>query len=337
MTTDDEQLVRDRLGELRNIATPTDEIWSTISGRASKPQLASEPFEHHRGRWLAAAAVLLMLAGSAAALSTRDGSDPEPLRTANGKAATSTTAVAATGELTGTVEVTQQAGGPVRICSSPLFTSGSECSGPEVTGWTWEAVGGGTAGPGGERTGSYTITGHFEGDRFVLTSASLPEHGSDLEAAIPAPCTARATDLTTNNQGAFDAMLATASSLPGYAGEWFSRDPGAPTSPFDPAAGTETVAVAGDAEATRSQLEAIWGGRLCVVAIRSSLSELMSVQERLDAFAQANSIDMTGISIDPVANVVQVGVLVASDQAQAAADAEFGPGLVSIVGRLAPS
>lgn len=337
MRSGDEKLVQARLESLRAISPATDEAWSATVQRASGPigiPMPAPSGRSHRGRWLAAAAVAAV-AGGAAVVMASGGSSPEPLRT-GASTTTTATSVVPEGLLKGTVTVSEAVGDVPRICVSDDWVGGSACSGPEISGWSWNRAGGSTTGADGERTGRYEVTGRLQGDVFTLETAAIATGGTELDATSPAPCTAQVTDAERTRQSDFDAMLTAAKALPDYAGEWYSRDDGAPAMPFDPASGTETIAVAADPESVRPQLEALWGGKLCIVEAERSLAELQAVLDRVEPFAVDHGLEIVSVVVDQEANTVQATVVVSGPQAQQDADAAFGPGAVTVAGLLSP-
>ncbi|HWM33434.1 MAG TPA: hypothetical protein VNR36_04255 [Pseudolysinimonas sp.] len=82
-------------------------------------------------------------------------------------------AIAAPGEVTGQGTVIQVGDAAPQLCLGPVAESyPPQCSGPEITGWDWDAVEGDESS--GEVTwGAYALTGGWDGTTFSVTSSIM--------------------------------------------------------------------------------------------------------------------------------------------------------------------
>lgn len=125
--------------------------------------------QHRRAPYLfAALGTLALLAGCAASPgSTGDGDVPSDDTSDIGAA------IAAPGDVIGQGTVIQTGDTPPQLCLGPVMESyPPQCSGPEITGWDWDAVDGEETS--GEVTfGAYAVTGGWDGTVFSVKSAMM--------------------------------------------------------------------------------------------------------------------------------------------------------------------
>lgn len=82
-----------------------------------------------------------------------------------------TTPIAAPGEVIGQGTVIQTGDTAPQLCLGPIAESfPPQCSGPEITGWDWDAVDGEET-AGDVTFGAYAVTGTWDGSTFGTTSA----------------------------------------------------------------------------------------------------------------------------------------------------------------------
>jgi hypothetical protein len=217
------------------------------------------------------------------------------------------------------------------------------CSGPPITNWDWNAVGGEQSAQ-GVTWGDYRVVGTWDGRSFTLVepptarppAAPARDVGPDSpcdpgEAGWRAPEPARATPEH------LERAVALARSQPDLAGVWID-DPSRPRADGTMRHGDLVLntAFTGDIERHTERLRAVWGGALCVPRHERTLAELQAVIGRLGTEDAQREFGVLRAAVHEPANVVEVGVILATPELQAALDARFGHGVVRAEGALQP-
>lgn len=218
-----------------------------------------------------------------------------------------------------------------------------QCGGPVVVGWDWDAVLEGSYESAVDvRWGSYVVVGTYDGEQLTMTEPARPSTLADLppysspdfttpcpepEGGWVAPDPERATD------AALEQTRGVAAASEGYGALWVDQPRGAPDgeSTWSPQGLVVNVTTTGDLAAMEDRLREVWGGSLCVspaVRTGAELDEIQSEVGPLDGFV--------GSGTDAVAGVVEVDVLVATEEQQAELDETHGPGAVVLRGALQP-
>jgi hypothetical protein len=79
----------------------------------------------------------------------------------------------ASGEVLGTGTVLQQDGGPAMFCLGAVAESyPPQCSGPDITNWTWDDVEGSES-ANGTTWGAYALQGEWNGRQFTVTAPPI--------------------------------------------------------------------------------------------------------------------------------------------------------------------
>jgi hypothetical protein len=116
---------------------------------------------------LSAASGLVLLAGCAATSPAVPGSD------GGGTDSDIGIAIAAPGEVAGQGTVIQTGDTPPQLCLGAVAESyPPQCSGPEITGWDWDAVEGDES-SGDVTWGAYAVSGGWDGTTFDVTSSVM--------------------------------------------------------------------------------------------------------------------------------------------------------------------
>lgn len=256
----------------RTATTPTPDAWAAIVERAGADDVARAPSPPVRAwpRWVAAAAALLVVGVGALAVTRDDGTDPVT-------AGPDPTTTAVPGPLGPQVEgialvLEDATHGPV-ICTAGMDHDlvgyidppARTCEGVPIEGWDWGDVTGELRNE-GAIDGRYHLTGRFAADHFVLEAAR------DLEQVELG-----------SRPGPFDDEARFATPCPEPPGGWVDRDPSRATFDdrqallqvarqeadlgevwVDNAAGVVNASFTTDLDRHRRELEAVYGGPLCV-------------------------------------------------------------------------
>ncbi|HEV2811599.1 MAG TPA: hypothetical protein VGV93_14520 [Acidimicrobiales bacterium] len=213
-----------------------------------------------------------------------------------------------------------------QLCQAVAESYPPQCSGPDVVGWDW-ATAEGEETANGTTWGAYEVTGTWDGTRLTLTEPPGPPrfHHPEGRVELSTPCPEPDGGwLVMDRAAAGDEALARAQeragSLPGFAGLWIDQSTGP----------VLNVRFTDDVEAAETELREVWGGALCVSPAERSLAELQTIQ------AEVTTDETTFSSINAPANVVEVQVMVADPDHQAAYDARYGDGAVVVTGWLEP-
>lgn len=232
-----------------------------------------------------------------------------------------------------------------QLCLGPVAQSyPPQCGGPTVTGWDRDTVPEQSyESASGVRWGSFVLVGTFDGESLTLTEpATVPGPGDGVQPGLTSdfssPCPepeggwtppepSRATD------EALERALATAAAAEGYGGAWVDQrgatNSGATSN--DPTHLVLNVTTTGDTAALEERVREVWGGSLCVSEARATAGELDAAQEEV-----RSSEGLLSSSSDVVRGVVELEVVLATEQRQAELDEEHGDGVVVLRGALQP-
>ena len=231
-----------------------------------------------------------------------------------------------------------------QLCSAVAESYPPQCNGPDIVGWDWSTVPAESVA--GTTWGEYRLVGTFDGERFTLTEpATVAEPGDapawTLEPDFTPPCDEPAdgwvaADPATATAEALQEAFARASAISTYAGGWINQpddDPDQTPDQTDPSRTVLVLRFTGDGlEEHAQQIREVWGGPLCVASAQRTEAELFDLQQR----ASADLPGLVSSAVDVVRNAVNVTLLRATTDQQAAFDAEYGDGLVVLFGMLEP-
>ena len=218
-----------------------------------------------------------------------------------------------------------------------------QCGDVPITNWSWRRVEGEES-LGGVTWGDFHVLGTYgEGSFTVLQAGPRQPEPSDPGDAIRIPCAEpeggwAAEDPGRTTDGDLRAALRHGGRQPDSAGVWIKHlviPPG--EGPYGPDEIVLNAAFTGDLDRHRRELAEIWGGPLCVVRYERTEAELSRVQNELTERAEADfGLVVLSSSVDIVDNQVELGVVIAPEEAQAAVDARYGDGVVRLVPSLRP-
>lgn len=215
-----------------------------------------------------------------------------------------------------------------------------QCGGMPIVGWRWDDVEGEQT-VGGVTWGEYHVIGSYDGSAFTLESAGPPvpiePDGFDpFTTPCPEP-DGGWTDLDPAATSDDDrtAAMRVAEDIPEYAGLWISYL----QEPVDyemPGPYVLNVAFTGDPHRFESDIRAVWGGPLCLQSFGRTHRELLRVQRGLEGVADSMGFELLWSSVDVIENEVELGVVVATPQLEAALADEYGEGTVHLDPALKP-
>lgn len=281
-----------------------------------------------RGSWAVVGALALVAAGCGDAPSGRRAGKVEPV-------ARPTAVPAAEGVVTTTrgVVVSDDGSGPQLCFGGISFGDPPSCSSAAVAGWDWSAVDDVTE-QGGQRWGTYTLTGTFDGSTFEVTDVSAPPGPEPYSFTIPCPTPDggwQVLDPARTSQDDLGAASNVASGLDDFAMAAVSTPDGRP-GPRDPATTVFSVYVAGDPAAAEAAVREVWGGMLCVTQVEHSHAELETVQHAL-----LDVPGMTEVGSGNLDNQVDLEVFSDDGSIQRWVDQEHGEGVVVVESNLQPA
>ncbi|CAN5455077.1 hypothetical protein BH10ACT1_BH10ACT1_21160 [soil metagenome] len=185
------------------------------------------------------------------------------------------------------------------------------CSGPSITNWEWDRVDGQRSG-GGARWGTYAVTATYRDRRVTLaetpTPVSKPRAAEDHDRFVP-PCPepkggwARVGRPGSNSPATAEARART---QPDFAGSWRYDIPTDRRTDGGPSV-VAIVAFTGNLDRHRRDLQAVWGGPLCVIARSHTRAELRSVADTLPR--APDGLDVDGVGVDDVTGAIQLTVV----------------------------
>jgi hypothetical protein len=276
--------------------------------------------------WLLVPAAVALLIASCAETAERP--SPEP-----------------TGELPGTNRYEANAtvlddGGGSDLCLGAVAESlPPQCSGMPITGWRWQDVEGEQTAS-GVTWGEYHVVGTYDGSAFTVESAGPivpvdPDGVDPFETPCPEPEGGWAdVDPSATSDAARVAAMRIAEEIPEYAGLWidYLEEPiGEITGPY-----VLNVAFTGDPHRFESDLRAVWGGPLCLLSFDRTHRELVRVQRELEGAAESIGFELLWSSVDVMENEVELGVVVAGLETEAALAEAYGEGTIRLVPALRP-
>ena len=216
-----------------------------------------------------------------------------------------------------------------------------QCGGPDIVGWNWDDVDNEES-VSGVTWGEYSVTGTWDGERLTLTEK--PEPPVYEEGSVPdfsTPCEApeegwQPVDRARATHEAQDSALSYAHEQPEFAGAWIDQlNPGSdrdvPEESDDPSSIVLNVRFTDELERHEVELRRRWGGSLCVIRADHPLSKLRDIQTEVT--------DMEGVlvsSVDEVNGIVELGVVIGTEEMQRTLDERYGEGLVRLTGALQP-
>ncbi|MGD9755107.1 MAG: hypothetical protein AB7W59_29295 [Acidimicrobiia bacterium] len=218
------------------------------------------------------------------------------------------------------------------LCTLLAESLPPQCNGIPIVGWDWDQV------EDEERVGGTTwvenieVVGTFDGTSFTVTQPPVPAPTPtpiDPLRSRPVPCPEPDggwRTLTPEQQSGLAQIdaITYARSQPDLVSLWAAT-------PATASGGVVLVAVfTGDLERHLAELEARWGGSVCVVGGTAAAEPLDQTRQRfLAEAADRYGLTITGTSIDELAQTVDVAVLIA-DEATITAVAEDYNGLVRL-------
>jgi hypothetical protein len=209
-----------------------------------------------------------------------------------------------------------------------------QCGGVAVDPWNWDDVPGAQSASGTTWVDSVRVVGTYDSDTFRPTEkpgapTGLGGPAVDVMADYPPLCTPEATDPAKTSDDAFMAVSTAADSLPTRSAFWVSR----PSQPVEER--VINVIVTGDAAGATAELQALWGGGLCVVERPETPTEaqLNGIQGQL---TDVLGVDVWSSWTDPTRGVVVAQVTLATDEVRAAAEAAYGAGVIELNPTLKP-
>jgi hypothetical protein len=242
-------------------------------------------------------------------------------------------------------EVVEMPGEPPRICFGWTLGVFTGCSDPsvEIVGMDWDALG--VAPADGARVGFATLTGRFEGERFVLSEppdrpvpVAPMVDGLDFSTVCPPPPDGWAVlDESTTTEEALDAARRYVESRSDAAGFWidWSGIPsgGGGDAPMnDPRGAILNARFTGDLAAHETALRQVWGGGLCVARGQHTWDEMQDIERTL--LAELGPV-MT--ALHPRHALVLVHLVVPKEgYRQHDLDERFGPDVVLVTSAFRP-
>lgn len=216
-----------------------------------------------------------------------------------------------------------------------------QCAGIPIVGWDWSDVDGEESAA-GTTWGDFNLVGGYDGDVFTVHEAGPPKEPESGDAdRIGTPCPepaggwVAADPARASQEDVVDAQRE-ASREPDFAGLWvdyYNEPPGGPTEE-DPGDIILNVAFTGDLERHEQELRELWGGPLCVTHHDHTLRELQKMQNTFPA--DEFELETLWSSLDVVAGVVEIGVVVIDEETRQRIDERYGEGVVQVEARLKP-
>lgn len=209
-----------------------------------------------------------------------------------------------------------------------------QCGGVPLVGWDWSQVDGEES-ANGTTWGAYTVVGRYDGTSLTLTEPPGPPAPPPPPEADPidTPCEApsggwRAPDPARAGQEQLGATIEAARAQDEHAGAWVDDEEGTQVL---------TLAVTESLPEHEARARETWGGALCVVQHERALADLQRISDELfDRVAQEFGLEPTFGSVSETENVVELGVVAATQEQQRAVAERYGEGAVVLQPALRP-
>jgi hypothetical protein len=235
--------------------------------------------------------------------------------------------------------------GPVLCVGGIMESLPPQCDGIPLIGWDWDAVEGEEAAQGAS-WGSFTVTGTYDGMTFTVTDAGPPQpfpHSGPVGTPCPEPdggwASAEASpDLSMATDDDMLAAMHGAEAEPDFSGFWidYVEEP-VGEEVVEPGGIIANVAFTGDVDRHVTEIRQTWGGPLCVVEFERTYAELRRIQDEFAAeIGDELGLQTTWSSGDVTRNRVEIGVVVATQEARRAVDERYGEGAVQLIPALRP-
>jgi hypothetical protein len=215
-----------------------------------------------------------------------------------------------------------------------------QCSGIPITNWDWDAVEHEERAS-GTRWGTYHVVGAYDGTSFTVeeAGASVPSEHDPMDPFSPCPEPDGGWAVTDARRTSDENRLAAvklAEDQPDHTASWIDYINPDPLDPEHPGPYVLVLGFTGDLERHRSEAARLWGGPLCVFQQSRPLDELKSIQRRLEDVTAEMEISYLGSGIDVMRNQVELGVVIATPELEAALASRFGDGAVRLEPALHP-
>ena len=221
---------------------------------------------------------------------------------------------------------------PPMLCLGGILLSlPPQCGTIPITNWDWDAV------PGEERMsgvrwGNYHVVGTYDGDSFTLTETPGPYEAPPPgpQNVVRTPCDEPAggwpvPDPSKASDRDYRRAIDAAEKEPDFAGAWVDGTP------------TElTLAFTGDLARHETQARRDWGGPLCLWEFDRTFDELRRIQRDLDQATPELGLRLLSTSVAVYNNNVELGVVLADDEALRELEDRYGPGAVVVDSALEP-
>jgi hypothetical protein len=226
-----------------------------------------------------------------------------------------------------------------------------QCRGLPLTNWRWDRVDGEEAAA-GTIWGSYHVVGTYDGASFTVARVDAPapqppppSPQERFQDEPKSPCREpeggwKVPDPRRRSERYLEPVSKAAAAEPDFAGLWLSYlEPMGGNVAEDPGEFVLNVAFTGDLARHEAELRPLWGGRLCVSRVERSLKELRRIHDEVTrgAFGRRLGLEVLSSSVGQAENRVDVRVVVLSDEAAAAVERRYGPGVVQLSAALTPA
>ncbi len=215
-----------------------------------------------------------------------------------------------------------------------------QCSGPPIEGWDWEAVSGEESAV-GVTSGSYKVTGFYDGERFTLVKAGPPPDPPDdanpIQSGCPEPeggWEVPRPDLISESHR--QRAIRVARREPDFSGAWV--DYIGEASEFTPDENIIlNLAFTADVDSHEVEIRELYGGPLCVTRYEHTLDRLRHIQNELTGpVGQDLGLEVLGAGVPEDRNVVELEVIVIDAATQHEIDERYGATTVTIRPALEP-
>jgi hypothetical protein len=317
--------VKRNLSVLDELDAP--DVWGNAASRAPRQMPVSDR-PRRRGP-----VILVAFALSAASIAflvraVGDGTDDLPRPTGPSPAGTPAGDVRYEANAT----VLQDGEEPPMLCLGGILLSlPPQCGTIPITNWNWDAV------PGEERLSGvrwddYHVVGTYDGHSFTLSETPGPfeDPPPEPENLIRTPCEEPAggwpvPDPSKTGDADRRRAIDAAEAEPDFAGAWVDGTP------------TElTLAFTGDLDRHEVEARRDWGGPLCLWEFERTFDELRRIQRDLEATSRELGLRLLSTSDAVYNNQVELGVVLADDDALREIEERYGPGAVVVDSALEP-
>ena len=230
------------------------------------------------------------------------------------------------------------------VCGVVMDSLPPQCGGPALDGLDWALVPWAETAQGTTWADMYIQVTFAEGRLELVTTPTESKPVERRPVNFGPPCNAPEGGWVfspgpATSDSDLSAAMAYIQAQPDRSGAWVFNLDESP-SEFEPIELVLVATFTGDLARHEAAITDLWGGPLCVTEGRYQESDLRAIQDELVALPipqwGPGIVSPTGFSVSVTEGVVEIDVLIATEEGQRWMDERYGEGVVRLIGQLQP-